>query len=61
MKTSVAITAVDRIPHPRDKTIACKFCGWGTPRWIALPAGGRSSGMWLLIEHQIHEHAGEAE
>ena len=61
MKTTVAITTVERIPSPRDKTIACRLCGHEVARWLPKPGGGRTSGMWLMLAHQMDCHREDGE
>lgn len=63
LSVRVPITAVQRIPHPKDKFITCRFCGHTVPRWIKPLVKGekRESGVWLLLEHQLQAHRGEAE
>ena len=62
MRTSVAITTLDRMPSQRDKTIICKLCGAEFPRWMKRinVDDPRRSGMWLLIAHQMDTHGDES-
>lgn len=57
-RTSVDLVTLGGIPSPRAKTIACRLCGHEVPRWQRHATVGRTSGMWLLIAHQLEAHGG---
>ena len=62
LRTSIDLVALGSIPHPKARTIACRLCGHEVPRWIRSsdPETPKTSGIWLLIDHQIQAHRGEA-
>lgn len=61
MRTSVAITAIDRIPGPKERRVYCKLCGADFPRWQRKVNADDppQTGVKLLLAHQLQVHGDE--